>query len=75
MQITPAYNGRAHLDLGIYYKTGTDRNSAYGSNSLIIEAPRATLFSLAYNSNTTSTEGAATVTIVKLDREIIEPSV
>lgn len=75
MQITPSYNGRPRLELGIYFKTGTNQTSAYGSNSIIIEVPSRTLFSLTYNSDTASTEGAATVAIVKLNREITAPSV
>ena len=55
MQITPAYNGRAHLEYGIYFKTGTERTTA---------------LSLYFNSPTTGQEGTATMVIFKLDRDV-----
>lgn len=68
MQITPYYNGSSHIEYGIYFKTGSDSSSAYGSNSMILEIPEQTLFSLTYNSNVRSTDGTATITLVKLLR-------
>ena len=38
MQITPSYNGSSHIEYGIYFMTGPDRSSAFGSVSFIIEA-------------------------------------
>lgn len=68
MQITPSYNGSAHIESGIYFKTNTDASSAYGSNSIIISVPSQTNFSLTYNSNVSNRSGAATVTVLKLTR-------
>lgn len=70
MQITPYYNDASHIEYGIYFKTGTNLTSAYGSNSIIIEVPAETRFSLTYNSNVTSTEGTATITVLKLNRSL-----
>lgn len=68
MQITPYYGERAHLEFGIYFKTGTDSSTAYGSNALIIYTPVETRFSLTFNSNVQNIEGAATIAAVKLNR-------
>lgn len=68
MQITPSYNGSPHIEYGIYFKTGTNSTSAYGSNSIIIEVLQETFFTLTYNSNVSSSEGTATIAIVKLNR-------
>ncbi len=70
IQITPYYNNASHIEYGIYFKTGTNSTSAYGSNSIIIEVPAETRFSLTYNSNVTSSEGTATVTVLKLNRPL-----
>ena len=70
MQITPSYNGSAHLEYGIYFKTNTDLSSAYGTSSIIIYVPSQTSFSLTYNSNVGNRSGAATVTVLKLTRDI-----
>ena len=69
MQITPSYNGSPHLEYGIYFKTNTVSSSAYGSNSMIIYVPSPTSFTLTYDSNVTSRSGAATVAVLKLNRE------
>ena len=69
MQITPFYNGSSHIEYGIYFKTGTDSSSAYGSNSFIIEVSQETFFSLTFNSNVSNSEGTATIAIVKLNRD------
>jgi putative uncharacterized protein (fragment) len=68
MQITPSYNGAAQLLYGVYFRTGTANSSATGSNALIVEVPAQTVFSLTFNSSTTSTEGAGTVAILQLHR-------
>ena len=70
MQITPAYNGRAHLEYGIYFKTGTERTTAFGAVSFIIEVPETTTLSLYFNSPTTGQEGTATMVIFKLNRPV-----
>ena len=69
MQITPSYNGTSHLEYGIYFKTNTTSSSAYGSNSIIIYVPSQTNFTLTYNSNVQNRSGAATVAVLKLNRD------
>lgn len=68
MQVTPFYNGNAHIEYGIYFKTGTDVTSAYGSNAIIIAVEESTRFSLTFNSNARSTDGTATIAVLKLNR-------
>ena len=68
MQITPFFNGAPHIEYGIYFKTGSDASSAYGSNSIVIYVPETTGFSLTFNSNVSSSDGTATVTVLKLNR-------
>lgn len=68
MQVTPFYNGAPHIEVSIYFKTGFDVTSAYGSNSIIINVPEQTRFSLTYNSSVRSSDGAGTITVVKLNR-------
>lgn len=68
MQITPYYSGASHIEYGIYFKTGSPLSSAYGSNAIIIYVPEQTRFSLTYNSNTTGTDGTATIAVIKLNR-------
>jgi len=68
MQVTPFYSGASHIEYGIYFKTGSDSSSAYGSNSLIIEVPAETRFSLTYNSPSSTSDGTGTITVLKLNR-------
>lgn len=68
IQITPSYNGAAYLFYGFYFRTGVAKSTANGSSSLIFEVPSQTNFTLTFNSDTTSTEGAGTLTFVKLRR-------
>ena len=68
MQITPSYNGSPHLEYGIYFKANVDLSSAYGSNAIIIYVPSQTSFTLTYNSNVENRSGAATVAVIKLNR-------
>ena len=70
MQITPSYNGTAHLETGIYFATSTEGSSACGSAFLIIRAPTATQFSLTFTGSSSATDGEINVTILKLNREI-----
>ena len=66
MQITPSYNSTSHLETGIYFLTPEGRSTANGSNTIIIYVPEKTNFSLTYNSNVSSRDGAATLSILKL---------
>lgn len=68
IQITPSYNGASHIEFGIYANINTARSSAWGSQSIIIEVPTTTTFTLTFSSNTTHTEGQLTLTILKLER-------
>lgn len=68
MQITPYYNSASHIEYGIYFKTAANYSSAYGSNTIIINVPSETRFSLTYNSNVNSSDGTATIAVVKLNR-------
>ena len=69
MQITPFYNGAAHLEYGIYFKTGIASSSACGSGFMIISVPSRTNFTLNYNSSVGNRSGAASITFLKLNRE------
>ena len=69
MQITPSYNGQAHLEFGIYFRTNSTNSTANGSNSLIIQTPVQTAFTLTYNSNVPiNVDGSATIIVLKLNR-------
>lgn len=68
MQITPFYDGKVHLELGVYVKTTQNQQTAMGSGSLIAYITSTSRFSLTYNSNVNSTEGTLTLTVLKLNR-------
>ena len=69
MQITPSYNSKPHIDFGIYFRTDSTDSTVYGSNSLIIQVPSQTAFTLTYNSNVpVNIDGSATITVLKLNR-------
>ena len=68
MQVTPFYNGAAHLEYGVYFLITAGRASAYGSNALIIDVPTPTTFTLTYNSPVANSDGALTMAIIKLQR-------
>lgn len=70
MQITPSYNGAAHLETGIYFATSADGSSATGSAFLIVQASTATEFSLSYSGSSDATEGEINLTILKLRRPL-----
>lgn len=56
MQVTPFYNGAAHIEFSIYFRIIGDQASAYGSVSLILDTPPGTTWSLTYNSNSANIE-------------------
>ncbi len=70
MQVTPSYNGTAHLETGIYFATTTDGSSACGSAFLILEAPSPTTFTLNYSRSADARDGEINLTIVKLRRTL-----
>ena len=67
MQVTPFYNGVAHLETGIYFATSANGSSASGSAHFILVAAQQTLFSLTFNSSSTATDGAVTLSFLKLN--------
>ena len=70
MQITPSYNGTAHLETGIYFATSTDGSSACGSAFIIVQAPSPTTFTLTYSGSADARNGEINLTIVKLRRPL-----
>lgn len=70
MQVTPSYNGSAHLETGIYFATGANGSSAAGSAFLILRAPAPTEFSLSYSGSGDASEGDINLTILKLRRPL-----
>lgn len=68
MQVTPSYNGTAHLETGVYFATSTNGSSACGSAHFIIYAPSQTDFSLTFTGSSSATDGTLTLTFLKLRR-------
>lgn len=68
MQVTPFYNGTAHLEYGIYFATTTNGSSATGSAHFIIYAPTETQFSLTYSGSADAQDGEVNLTFLKLNR-------
>lgn len=69
LQVTPFYNGRAHLETGVYFATAANGSSAVGSAHFILEAPAPTQFSLTYSGPLDAREGTVTLTFLQLRRE------
>lgn len=70
MQITPSYNGAAHITSGIYFATSTNGSSASGSAFIIIPVPAQTTFSLTYSGSGNAIDGEVNLTILRLRRPI-----
>ena len=68
MQVTPFYNGRAHLETGVYFATTADGSSACGSSHFILVATALTTFSLTYSGPIDAREGTVALTFLKLRR-------
>ena len=68
IQITPSYNGMAHMEHSVYSRTGLARTTAEGSQTFIIEVKEPTNLTLTFNSNVAHTEGQLSLTIIKLER-------
>ena len=68
IQVTPFYNGSAHLETGVYFATSANGSSACGSAHFVLDAPSATTFSLSYTSPETARSGAVTLAFLKLRR-------
>lgn len=69
MQITPFYNGTAHLETGIYFAT-SGAGSACGSSFIIIDAPVQTPLFFTYSGSADARDGEVNLTIVKLRRSV-----
>ena len=70
MQVTPFYNGRSHLETGVYFATTADGSSACGSAHFILMAPASTPFTLTYSGPLDAREGTVTLTFLKLRRPL-----
>ena len=70
MQVTPSYNGAAHLETGVYFATNADGSSASGSAHFIIDAPGNTVFYLTYSGSADAIDGQVTLTFLKLQRTV-----
>ena len=68
MQVTPSYNGTAHLETGLYFATRADGSSACGSAFFILYAPSPTQLSFTYSGSAAGRDGQITLTILKLRR-------
>ena len=60
MQVTPSYNGTAHLETGVYFATNADGSSACGSSHFIIRAPASTILTLNYSGSAVRCDPAKT---------------
>lgn len=70
MQVTPSYNGAAHLEAGVYFATNVDGSSASGAAHFVIDAPGGTTFSLTYSGSADAADGQVTLTFLKLQRTV-----
>lgn len=70
MQVTPSYNGAAHLETGVYFAVNADGASASGSSHFILYVPDPdpTEFFLTYSSPTNAIDGNVSLTVLKLNR-------
>lgn len=68
MQVTPFYNGTAHLEYGVYFATATNGSSATGSAHFIINATSETTFSLTYSGSADARDGEINLTFLKLNK-------
>ena len=66
LQVTPAYNGTAHLEYGVYARTADPDVTVSGSNAFIVVAPEETVLTLNVNTSTATRDGAATLVILGL---------
>ena len=70
VQVTPSYNGEAHIENGIYFSAPVNRSSAAGSVFMIVPVQEQTNFNLTFNSPVRAIEGEMTMTILKLRRTL-----
>ena len=70
MQITPSYNGAAHINAGIYFATASNGSSACGSAFIIIKVPSSTVFTLTYSGSGNAIDGEVHLTILRLRRPL-----
>ena len=70
MQVTPSYNGTAHLETGVYFATNADGSSACGSSHFIIRAPASTTLTLNYSGSAAARDAEVDMTILRLRRPL-----
>lgn len=70
LQVTPFYNGVAHLEFGVYFATTASGSSACGSGFFIIPAAAPTVLTFQYSGSADARDGETNVTIVKLRRPL-----
>ena len=65
MQITPSYNGAAHITGGIYFATSTNGSSASGSALSSFQSPLKRHFPLTYSGSGNAIDGEVKSTILR----------
>lgn len=68
LQVTPVYNGAAHLEYAALDNTTTDNELAIMNRSFIIQVPVATSLYFVINGTGTATNANVSLTIEKLNR-------
>lgn len=66
LQVTPSVGGQAQVALGVYFRTAAGNASAGGSRTFAFCLPSGGVFSLTYNSSTSSSSVTTTVTLQRL---------
>ena len=66
LQITPAYNGSAFLEYGVYDRVADASVGVSGSSSFLAVVPEETTFTLTCNTNAAVRDGAMTMVILGL---------
>ena len=66
LQVTPAYNGSAFLEYGVYDRVNSASVSVSGSAAFIAVVPAQTVLTLNYNSSAAARDGAMTMVILRL---------
>ena len=65
MQVTPSYNGTAHLETGVYFATNADGSSACGSSHFIIRAPASTILTLNYSGSAVARQKTRGLSLIR----------
>lgn len=70
LQVTPSYNGTAHLENGVYFATTANGSSAVGSGCFIIPAPSGTTLSFNYTGTSSARNGEVNLTVFRLRQDV-----